>query len=39
VKSLDDFSYVRDAITLLAAKDLGILDKSEKDTLEEALEV
>jgi hypothetical protein len=37
VKSIDDFSYIKDMTTLLAAKDLGILDKSEKDTLIEAL--
>ena len=37
VKRLDDFAYIKDAITLLAAKDLGILDKNEKDTLTEAL--
>ena len=37
VKGLDDFAHVKDATTLLAAKDLGILDKNEKDTLTEAL--
>jgi len=37
VKSLDDFSYVKDATMLFAAKDLGILDKNQKDTLTEAL--
>ena len=37
VKSIDDFAHVKDATTLLAAKDLGILDKNEKDTLTEAL--
>lgn len=37
IKSVDDFAYVKDAVTLLAAKDLGILDKNEKDTLTEAL--
>lgn len=37
VKSLDDLAYVKDATTLLAAKELGILDKNEKDTLTEAL--
>ena len=34
---MDDFAYVKDIVVLLAAKDLGILDKHEKDTLEEAL--
>jgi len=37
VSKLDDFSYIKDSITLLAAKDLGLLDKNQKDTLEEAL--
>lgn len=37
VNSLDDFAHVKDATTLLAAKDLGVLDKNEKDTLTEAL--
>jgi len=33
----DDFAHIKDATTLLAAKELGLLDKNEKDTLEEAL--
>ncbi|HKV95941.1 MAG TPA: hypothetical protein VJR90_00435 [Gammaproteobacteria bacterium] len=37
IKTLDDFAYVKDATSLLAAKDLGVLDKNEKDTLTEAL--
>jgi hypothetical protein len=37
VKTIDDFAYVKDATVLLAAKDLGILDKHEKDVLTEAL--
>lgn len=37
VKNLDDFAHVKDATALLAAKDLGILDKNQKDTLAEAL--
>ena len=37
VKSLDDFAYVKDATSLLVAKELGILDKNQKDTLTEAL--
>lgn len=37
VKGLDDFAHVKDATALLAAKDLGILDKNQKDTLTEAL--
>lgn len=37
VKGLDDFAHVKDVTTLLAAKEIGILDKNEKDTLTEAL--
>ena len=37
VKSVDDFAHIKDATTLLAAKDLGILDKNQKDALTEAL--
>lgn len=39
VKNINDFAYVRDETVLLAAKDLGILDKSEKDTLKEDLDL
>lgn len=39
LKTVDDFAYVKDAVTLLAAKDLGVLDQAEKDTLEEALDL
>ncbi|MDB5808067.1 MAG: hypothetical protein JWN94_189 [Betaproteobacteria bacterium] len=37
VGRIEDFAYIKDSIVLLAAKDIGILDKNEKDTLEEAL--
>lgn len=37
VRSLDDFAYVKDATILLAAQELGILDKSQKDILTDAL--
>ncbi len=37
LKSQDDFAYVKDVITLLAAKELGLLDKNQKDALTEAL--
>ncbi len=37
LKVLDDFAHIKDATTLLAAKELGILDKNQKDTLTEAL--
>lgn len=39
VNKLDDFAYVKDSIAVLAAKDLGDIDKNEKDTLEEALDL
>jgi len=37
VTRVDDFAHVKDKTVLLAAKDLGVLDKGEKDSLEEAL--
>ena len=37
VSKIDDFAYIKDSISLLAAVDLGLLDKTEKDTLKEAL--
>lgn len=37
ISKIDDFSYVKDKVTLLVAQDLGIFDKNEKDTLQEAL--
>ncbi|MBK8057891.1 MAG: hypothetical protein IPK33_08435 [Gemmatimonadetes bacterium] len=37
IKTIDDFAHVKDATALLAAKELGILDKNQKDTLTEAL--
>lgn len=37
VTKIDDFSYVKDKISLLAAKELGDLDKSQREILEEAL--
>lgn len=37
ISRIDHFAYIKDKTTLLAAQELGILDKSEKDTLEEAL--
>lgn len=39
IATVDDLAYVKDHITLLAAKDLGLLDKNEKDTLKEALDL
>lgn len=37
VTKLEDFAYVKDSVSLLAAKDLGILDKNQKDALDAAL--
>lgn len=37
IKTVDDFAYVKEAVQLLAAMDLGVLDKSQKDTLAYAL--
>lgn len=34
---VEDFAYVKDKTTLLALQDLGIVDKGERTTLEEAL--
>lgn len=39
VKKVDDFAYVKDATTLLALQDLGILDKGQRATLVEALDL
>jgi hypothetical protein len=37
VSKVDDFAYIKDKITLLAAQELGVLDKGQRETLEEAL--
>ncbi|MCH7974366.1 MAG: hypothetical protein IH949_10860 [Bacteroidetes bacterium] len=37
IKSIDHFAYVKDKTTILSALDLGMFDKNQKDTLEEAL--
>jgi peptide deformylase len=39
INKIDDFAYVKEAVQLLAAMGLGLLDKSEKDTLEESLDL
>lgn len=36
---VDDFAYIKESAQLLAAMGLGLLDKSQKDTLEEALDL
>ncbi len=37
VSMIDHFAYIKDKTTLLAAQELNLLDKNEKDTLQEAL--
>jgi hypothetical protein len=37
VKQVSDFEYIKDKNTLLAALELGLYDKAQKDTLQEAL--
>jgi hypothetical protein len=37
LSKVDDFAYVKDAITIRALQDVGVIDKGEKGTLEEAL--
>jgi len=39
VKRLDDFSYIKESVLLLAAQELGIFDKNERGILEEALDL
>jgi len=39
VKKLDDFQYIKDKVFLLAAEGVGVLDKAERTTLGEALDL
>jgi hypothetical protein len=39
LKSLDDFAYVKDSNILMVAEDLGILDRNQRQMLEQALEL
>jgi hypothetical protein len=39
VKKQDDFQYIRDKVFLLAAEGVGVLDKAERTTLEDALDL
>lgn len=39
IGKIDDFAYFKEKVQLLGAMGLGLLDKSEKDTLEEALDL
>jgi hypothetical protein len=37
VRKLDDFQYIKESILLLAAEGVGVLDKAQRNTLEESL--
>lgn len=39
VSKVDDFAYVKDKVFLLAAFDLGLVDKGERDALQEGLDL
>ena len=39
VKKLDDLEYIKEKVLILATEDLGIFDKSERTTLEQALDL
>ena len=39
VAKLDDFAYVKDNVTLLAAQDLGVIDKTQKTILGQGLDL
>ncbi len=39
VTKIDDFAYIKDSILLLAAQELGLYDKSQRDALEQCLDL
>jgi hypothetical protein len=39
IKKLDDFAYIKDSVQLLAAEGVGVLDKGQRTTLSEALDL
>ncbi len=39
IKSIDDFAYMKESNVLLVAQDLGIIDKGQRQRLEEALDL
>lgn len=39
IKKADDFAYIKEKIMLLAAEGVGVLDKNERTTLEDALDL
>ncbi len=38
VKKIEDFAYIKDSLLLIAAQELGEVDKGEKDSLEDCLD-
>jgi site-specific recombinase XerD len=38
IKKIEDFAYIQDSLLLLASQELGIIDKGEKDSLEDCLD-
>lgn len=38
IKKIEDFAYISDSTLLLVSQDLGIIDKGEKDSLEDCLD-
>ncbi|ARN77062.1 hypothetical protein BST97_03060 [Nonlabens spongiae] len=39
IKKMDDFAYIKDSTLLLTAQELGEIDKGEKDSLEDCLDL
>lgn len=39
VSRVDDFAYIKDKVVLLVAQDLGVVDKGQRTTLEDALKL
>ena len=39
IKKEDDFAYIKDSVLLMAAQELGEIDKGEKDSLEDCLDL
>jgi site-specific recombinase XerD len=38
IKKIEDFAYIKDSLLLMAAQELGEIDKGEKDSLEDCLD-
>jgi hypothetical protein len=39
IKKADDFAYIKESVLLLAAEGVGVLDKNQRTTLGEALDL